>query len=218
MLGSVFIFVLALLELTAAQITANCAQLEPISVGEVEFVEKKDDDFDQVILSSVARPSTSPTQTEAASLYYDSFKAGTIVPVVEPLSGCQGDTGTPGFTQLAEVNLYVRYLLYQDWYINYIKCCPASQNYGCRGVKTPHPCFYTSIKGMFAWCCPLQRVAITNCNCGKCLMFCNDCFYLGQCKRRYTYTKFAAVCFIRWWGTVINVASYLPTSCYCRQT
>ncbi|XP_059170978.1 uncharacterized protein LOC131952373 [Physella acuta] len=221
MFRSLVIAVLVLLELTVGQIsTSDCGQLEPISDDEVELIEKKDNDFDQMILSNVARPVKRPAGKKMSGLYYDQYRNGSIVVVEEPLTGCHANSPGTGisFTQLAKVNLYVQYLQYPEWYLDYKKCCPASQNYGCRSVKKLMPCFYHYIKpGIRAWCCPLERIKISNCNCGKCAIFCPDCLYSGQCQRRYKYTKFAAGCDVRWWGTIVNFAMYLPTSCYCRQ-
>ncbi|XP_059171310.1 uncharacterized protein LOC131952580 [Physella acuta] len=218
MFRSLVILVLVLPELTIGQIlTANCGQLEPKSDGEVEFFEQKDYEFDQTLLSSEARPLQQPVQSKVASLYYDQYKRGTIATVEEPLAGCQGNGS--GFTRLAEVNLYVRYFQFADWAAKILKCCPAYQNFGCRSVYAPIGCGYYEVHGMKAWCCPLQWINIAQyCNCRKCAIICPDCFYTGVCLRRFTYTKFAAVCYINWWWTtIVHFARYLPTSCYCRQ-
>ncbi|XP_059171274.1 uncharacterized protein LOC131952565 [Physella acuta] len=216
---SIVILVMVLLKQTATQILpTDCNQLEPISVNEVEFVQKKDDDFDQGITSSAARPARNPVQATVAKMYADGVRAGTIGSIVEPVSGCQNDTGSTGSTQLADVNLYVRYLTFVDWSpIDFKKCCPASQNYGCRSTNTIMPCFYYPVNGLLTWCCPLQRISIANCNCWKCGIFCKDCFYVGQCQRRYNFVKFAAVCYTKFWSTIYFFTRYLPTSCYCKQ-
>ncbi|XP_059171417.1 uncharacterized protein LOC131952670 [Physella acuta] len=124
MFRSLCITVLVLLAMTSAQnSTADGGQQEPISEGEVELVESKDNEFDQGLFSRVDRPTELPSQDRVASLYNEQYKAGTIATVEEPTSGCQGDTARTGseVTQLAEVNLYVQYLLYQDWYMDYKK-------------------------------------------------------------------------------------------------
>ncbi|XP_059158801.1 uncharacterized protein LOC131942858 [Physella acuta] len=218
MFTSLVITVLVLLELTVGQdLTANCSQLEPRTNGEVEFGEKKDFEFDNDILSTDARPSKAPSQKKVSSLYYDQYRKGTIATYEEPILSCQDTVARngSGFTRLAEVNLYVQYLQLSTWPIGYKKCCPASQNYGCRSVKTLMPCFSSNIFGVRAWCCPLQRIEVSICNCCKCTILCKECSYTGQCERRYTYTKFAAVCYIKWWKWIVHFARYLPTSCYC---
>ncbi|XP_059171287.1 uncharacterized protein LOC131952572 [Physella acuta] len=220
MFRSLVIFVLVLHELTVGQnFNTTNEQLEPISDGEVEYGEKSDAAFDEVLLSLDGRPVKLPKKAKIESLYSRQYRAGSIDTYEESRSRCERGnySAIKDVTRLADVNLYVQFLQYQDWYGDYKKCCPASQNYGCRSVKRLLPCFRSYVT-KFAWCCPLERIAVVSCNCGKCGRFDNYCFYIGQCQRRFTYTRYAAVCYDTWWRTVMYFVSYLPTSCYCRLT
>ena len=62
-----------------------------------------------------------------------------------------------------------------NYFFNYVlfvfRCCPRSQNYGCRSYRRRLPCHSHYVNGVREWCCPFslgnffRPIYIFNCNC-----------------------------------------------------
>ncbi|GFR87353.1 hypothetical protein ElyMa_002491500 [Elysia marginata] len=186
-------------------------QLEALSRGELELKDpvKMDKNFDDTILSEEGRPTSKPDQRETEAVYRKQKQESRI----------EGEPA--GRTALVDVNLYVKYYVYKDWYSIYYKCCPRRQNYGCRSYRRPLPCHSHIINGRREWCCAFYprypSLYIANCNCKECAIFGSSCVVKGTCQRRYSYRTYYAVCYRNnSWGYVRRMRRLLPTSCYCR--
>ncbi|GFO01186.1 hypothetical protein PoB_002769100 [Plakobranchus ocellatus] len=192
-------------------------QLQAKASGEEEpeDAEAADKEFDDSLLSKQGRPTSFPDLEKTKRLYEQTQQAQQLQPETGVDSLRQADKAQ---TELVQVNLYLKYYTYSDWYHIYYRCCPRKQNYGCLSNRRRLPCHSHYVNGVRQWCCPFSpTIYIANCNCSECAIFTSTCIKKGRCHRRYRWRTYYAVCYRNsYWGYIRRLRRLLPSSCYCR--